>query len=63
MAQNGVSTEDQDPTDPSSRLMSRDRPTGEGVDVTASVAYDAAGLPAEAAIVVDDFACRGARLF
>jgi len=32
MAQNGVSTEDQDPTGRNSRLMSRDGPSGEGVD-------------------------------
>jgi hypothetical protein len=41
MAQNGVSTEDQDPTGRSSRLMSRDGPTGEGVDQNSAIRRDA----------------------
>jgi hypothetical protein len=41
MAQNGVSTEDQDPTGRSSRLMSRDGPTGEGVAQYSAIRRDA----------------------
>jgi hypothetical protein len=40
MAQNGVSTEDQDLSARSSRLMSRDRPTGEGVDQNSAIRRD-----------------------
>ena len=37
MAQDVLSTENQDPTGRSSRLMSRDRPTGEGVDQNSAI--------------------------